>query len=55
MDDVQELIELPSYDGWSVAVMNDGTYMNRWKPGVFPRRYVAAQAWIETAPTTEAK
>lgn len=33
-DDVKGYIELPEiYDGWSVAVMKDGTWRNRWPEG----------------------
>jgi hypothetical protein len=33
------------YDGWSVAKMKDGSYINRWEPE--DRRYQATQDFIE--------
>lgn len=51
-EDVQYLIEVRGiYDGWSVALMNDGTYVNRWEQD--DRRYQPTQdymrmnGWIE--------
>ena len=52
---VDHLIELPGvYDGWSIAVFQDGTVLNRWsnddgtgpEPG-YERRYAATQKAIE--------
>lgn len=42
------------YDGWSVAVLNDGTMVNRWandagdgpEPG-YERRYAATQEYMD--------
>ena len=40
------LIEIRGvYDGWSVALLPDGRYINRWKEG--DRRYKATQEWID--------
>ncbi|AYG02384.1 hypothetical protein [Gryllotalpicola protaetiae] len=53
---IAHLIELPGvYDGWSVAVLKDGTYVNRWAYEDDParplegyeRRYRATQECIE--------
>lgn len=33
------------YDGWSVAKMKDGSYINRWEPE--DRRYQVTQDFIE--------
>lgn len=44
-EDVDHLIELRGvYDGWSVAVMKDGTRVNRWAeiPGYSKRAAVTA-------------
>lgn len=31
-DEIESIIELRGvYDGWSVAVLKDGTHVNRWK------------------------
>lgn len=29
--DIDYLVELPFYDGWSVKVLTDGTMVNRWQ------------------------
>ena len=40
------LIEIRGvYDGWSVALLPDGRYINRWEEG--DRRYTATQEWID--------
>lgn len=45
-DDMIGFIELPDiFDGWSVAVMADGTLRNRWPPD--DRRHKPTQDWIE--------
>ena len=45
-DDVAAFIELRHiYDGWSVAKMKDGTYVNRWPED--DRRHKAVQEWLE--------
>lgn len=60
-DDIAHLVEYPSiYDGWSVAVLKDGTLVNRWandddsgpREG-YERRYAAtaeaiANHWAST-------
>lgn len=55
-EDIAELIEYPEvYDGWSVAVMRDGTLVNRWADPEHPerprhgyeRRYEATQKAME--------
>lgn len=52
--EIVELIEFPEiYDGWSVAVMSDGTFKNRWadddgtsaRPG-YERRWLATERYI---------
>lgn len=52
---IAHLIEYPTiYDGWSVAVLTDGTLVNRWandddtgpEPG-YERRYEATQRALE--------
>lgn len=53
-EDVDHLIELRGvYDGWSVAVMRDGTRVNRWAnadgngPDVrYTRRYEITEAFL---------
>lgn len=48
MDDVAVFHEiLGSYDGWSVAQMKDGTYINRWEPED-GRRYEVAEKYIDS-------
>lgn len=55
--DIDHLIEFPRiYDGWSVAVLHDGTMVNRWAndddtgPQIgYERRYAAVQKFIEEA------
>lgn len=45
-EDVEVLIEIRGiYDGWSVAKMKDGNYINRWEPE--DRRWTATQNWID--------
>ena len=39
------------YDGWSVAVLKDGTMLNRWPPD--DRRHKATQDWIELTTSAE--
>lgn len=51
-DEVQILIEVRGiYDGWSVALMNDGTYVNRWDCGDYrydpTQEYMRMNGWIE--------
>ena len=51
-EQVVQLIELLGvYDGWSVAVMRDGSLQNRWEPG--DRRWAPTQQWIENANAEE--
>ncbi len=53
-DDVDHIIELPDvYDGWSVAVLKDGSVWNRWSNDTedgplvgYERRYAATQRYI---------
>lgn len=43
--DADVLIEVRGlYDGWSIALMKDGTIVNRWEPG--DRRHAMAEKWI---------
>lgn len=45
-EDVEVLIEIRGiYDGWSVAKMKDGTYVNRWDED--DRRHKPTQDWID--------
>ena len=53
-EDVAYRIELPGvYDGWSVALLTDGTMRNRWEnPDGTPRegyerRWAATQEYID--------
>lgn len=39
------------YDGWSVAKMKDGSYINRWPEG--DRRYQPTQDFIDRLRTQE--
>ncbi len=49
--DAELLIETRGvYDGWSVAVMPDGTFVNRW-PEDDPR-HKRTQDWLDDNPTT---
>ena len=59
-DRIAHLVELRGvYDGWSIAVLTDGTQVNRWendegtgaKPG-YERRYDAAQKAIAASSST---
>ncbi len=44
-DEVEVLIEVRGiYDGWSIAKMKDGSYINRWDWG--DRRYGPTQTFI---------
>lgn len=46
---VDHLIELRGiYDGWSVAMLADGTMHNRWPPE--HRRHRPTQDWIDRTP-----
>ena len=53
LDNTDYLIELRGvYDGWSIAVLKDGSYVNRWagvdgyaEPG-YERRWLATQQHI---------
>lgn len=45
-DSVDHLVEIPGvYDGWSIAVMRDGTQVNRWPVG--DPRHAATQDHID--------
>lgn len=45
-DEVADYIELRGvYDGWSIARMKDGSYVNRWHEN--DHRYKRAQDFIE--------
>ena len=47
-DEIDHLVELRGvYDGWSVAVMKDGTKINRWanEPG-YERRAAIVDAYL---------
>ena len=44
--DIRHVIEIRGlYDGWSIAVLNDGRVMNRWPEG--DRRHKPTQDYIE--------
>jgi hypothetical protein len=46
LDDVAYLIELREvYDGWSIKVLHDGTWVNRWPET--DRRHAPTQLAIE--------
>jgi hypothetical protein len=46
MNKVQMLVEIRGlYDGWSYAIMKDGTAVNRWPVG--DRRWKTAQEQVE--------
>lgn len=46
MDDYAYLIEIRGiYDGWSIGVKHDGTWVNRWPEGDF--RYAPTQQYID--------
>lgn len=48
MEQVAHVIEVRGvHDGWSVAVMRDGSMRNRWTPG--DRRWAPTQQWMENA------
>lgn len=56
MDEVDHLIELPHvYDGWSIAILDDGTVCNRWAAGHeltrgregYERRFKATEDYIQ--------
>lgn len=52
-ENVHHFIEIRGvYDGWSIAVLNDGTYVNRWEPG--DRRYAPTQEYIEALEAKDA-
>jgi hypothetical protein len=45
-----QLIELRGvYDGWSVAILPNGTVLNRWDPIAYPRRYAATEKFIKSS------
>lgn len=45
-----KLIQLQGvYDGWSVAVLPNGTVLNRWDPIAYPRRYAATEKFIKSS------
>jgi hypothetical protein len=60
-EEIDYLVELPFYDGWSVKVLQDGTKVNRWQRllnergdqidardrRILEARARRAQAWIE--------
>lgn len=54
-DRIAELVELPGvYDGWSIAVLTDGTRINRWanEDGTaaregYERRYLLTQKVLD--------
>ena len=53
MTEYAYLIEIRGvYDGWSVGVLPDGTWVNRWPEGDY--RYAATQAYIEAHSKQEA-
>lgn len=35
------------YDGWSIALMPDGRYINRWSPLEHPARYAKTEEAIK--------
>ncbi len=46
--EVAYLIEIRGlFDGWSIAVLEDGTWKNRWNPEDYPYRHAATQEYIE--------
>jgi hypothetical protein len=46
--DVTQTIELPFiYDGWSIAITDDGRTWNRWGKLDYPGRYNATREWME--------
>ena len=46
--EIVNLIEIRGiYDGWSVAEMRDGSYLNRWDATIFPARHAATQTYID--------
>lgn len=47
MSDRMGIILPDVYDGVSVWIEPDGTYTNRWDPDTYPRRWRAAQEWID--------
>ena len=35
-EEIDHLIEVSGlYDGWSIACLNDGSYVNRWEPSFY--------------------
>lgn len=62
LEEVDHLIEITGvYDGWSIAVLKDGTVCNRWGAGFeitrpregYERRFRATEAYIEKWLTDE--
>lgn len=57
MKEVESLIEVRGvYDGWSIAVMKDGRWLNRWKQPQLSGPTISARArrtdeWIHQART----
>lgn len=55
-EDVDYVIEIPGvYDGWSIAVLTDGTWWNRWgndddtgPAEGYERRWRLTQEYIDT-------
>lgn len=46
--DVVMLYELPGvYDGWSIAELADGTFVNRWTEDGPTVRYLATQNFVD--------
>lgn len=44
MDQVELLVEIPGvYDGWSWAILKDGTAVNRWDRNMYAHRWWAAE------------
>jgi hypothetical protein len=52
-DDIDHTIEIRGlYDGWSIAVMKDGTVVNRWAGlAGYERRAAATDEYIKNAET----
>lgn len=47
-ENVAYLVELRGvYDGWSIAVMKDGSRVNRWDKKDYPKRWAATQAVLD--------
>lgn len=47
-EQIAYVIELQGvYDGWSIAVMKDGSRVNRWDKKDYPKRWAATQAVLD--------